>query len=128
MGKTSKKRSFSFFFLCKIHKNTPGPEGPRGVEKGLGRKRPKQKALPAGRSLPQAGPKGLSPEKEGDEEGKQSHNDLHRAPPAAGLFYDHLFVDALLERGDVGDDAHEAVALGEAGEDPDGLLKALVVQ
>ena len=25
-------------------------------------------------------------------------------------------------------DAHEAVALGEAGEDPDGLLKALVVQ
>ena len=26
----------------------------------------------------------------------------------------------------VGDDAHEAVALGEAGEDPDGLLKALV--
>ena len=42
--------------------------------------------------------------------------------------YDHLFVDALLERGDVGDDAHEAVALGEAGEDPDGLLEALVVQ
>ena len=28
----------------------------------------------------------------------------------------------------MGDDAHEAVALGEAGEDPDGLLKALVVQ
>ena len=48
--------------------------------------------------------------------------------PRCGPFYDHLFVDALLERGDVGDDAHEAVALGEAGEDPDGLLKALVVQ
>jgi len=44
-----------------MYKNTPGPEGPRGAEKGLGRKRPKQKALPAGRSLPQAGPKGLSP-------------------------------------------------------------------
>ena len=28
----------------------------------------------------------------------------------------------------MGDDAHEAVALGEAGEDPDGLLEALVVQ
>ena len=28
----------------------------------------------------------------------------------------------------MGDDAHEAVALGKAGEDPDGLLKALVVQ
>ena len=28
----------------------------------------------------------------------------------------------------MGDDAHEAVALGEAGEDPDSLLKALVVQ
>ena len=28
----------------------------------------------------------------------------------------------------MGDDAYEAVALGEAGEDLDGLLKALVVQ
>ena len=27
----------------------------------------------------------------------------------------------------MGDDAHEAVALGKAGENPDGLLKALVV-
>ena len=52
-----------------MYKNTPGPEGPRGVEKGLGRKRPKQKALPAGRSLPQAGPKGGSAH--GDHKGAQ---------------------------------------------------------
>ena len=33
-----------------------------------------------------------------------------------------------LEGGDVGDDAHKAVALGEGGEDADGLFQAFVVQ
>ena len=48
--------------------------------------------------------------------------------PAAGLFDKDLMVDAVFEGGNMGDDAHEPVAFGQAGEDPDGLLKALVVQ
>ena len=37
-------------------------------------------------------------------------------------------VDAVFEGGDVGDDAHEPVALGQAGEDPDGLFQTFVVE
>ena len=37
-------------------------------------------------------------------------------------------VDAVFEGGDVRDDAHEPVALGQAGEDPDGLLQTFVVE
>ena len=59
---------------------------------------------------------------------KRSYDQLHRTPSAAGLFDQHLPVNAVLEGGDVGDDAHKAVALGEGGEDADGLFQALVVQ
>ncbi len=42
--------------------------------------------------------------------------------------HDHLTVDAVFEGADVGDDAHQPVALGQAGEDPDGLFQRFVVE
>ena len=56
------------------------------------------------------------------------HDQFHRAPPAAGLFDEDLMVDAVFEGGDMGDDAHEPVAFGQAGEDPDGLFQTFLVE
>ena len=55
------------------------------------------------------------------------HN-LHPAAPATLLVHDHLPVDAVLQGGDMGDDAHQPVALGQAGEHPDGLLQRFLIQ
>ena len=40
----------------------------------------------------------------------------------------HLPVDAVLQRPHMGDDAHQPVALGQAGEHPDGQLQRFLVQ
>ena len=42
--------------------------------------------------------------------------------------HDHLPVDAILQGGDMGDDAHQPVAFGQAGEHPDGLLQRFLIQ
>ena len=55
------------------------------------------------------------------------HN-LHPAASAPLLVHDHLPVDAVLQGGDMGDDAHQSVAFGQAGEHPDGQLQRFLVQ
>ena len=55
------------------------------------------------------------------------HN-LHPAAPAPLLMHDHLPVDAVLQGGDMGDDAHQSVAFGQAGKNPDGLLQRFLIQ
>ena len=55
------------------------------------------------------------------------HN-LHPAAPAPLLMHDHLPVDAVLQGGDMGDDAHQSVAFGQAGEHPDGLFQRFLIQ
>lgn len=42
--------------------------------------------------------------------------------------HDHLPVDAVLQGGDMGDDAHQSVAFGQAGKHPDGLLQRFLIQ
>ena len=55
------------------------------------------------------------------------HN-FHPAAPAPLLMHDHLPVDAVLQGGDMGDDAHQPVALGQSGQHPDGLFQRFLVQ
>ena len=56
------------------------------------------------------------------------HPQLYGGAAGAGLVHHHLPVDAVLERPHMGDDAHQPVALGQAGEHPDGKLQRFLVQ
>ena len=56
------------------------------------------------------------------------HPQLYGGAAGAGLVHHHLPVDAVLQGGDMGDDAHQSVAFGQAGEHPDGLFQRFLIQ